>query len=165
MEFDFIASKLTTTCCSMGFFCPFFFWCPIDRQLLTISPLKRLNCNTLSNANICKVGLQTPKKSTQIYYFKNLEILKIHDIFQLSIANFVYSTLTFESPPIFDDWFHYDHDIHNHTTRTGSEVISESYFGVGHVEHTYMRFTPWKQKIIMGRKWFIDTHNTMLSDS
>ena len=55
--------------------------------------------------------------------YKKLEILKFHDIFKLSIANFVYSTLTFDSPSIFDEWFHYDHKVHDHTTRASSNVM------------------------------------------
>ena len=73
--------------------------------------------------------------------YKNLEILKISDIFRLSIANFVFSTLTFDSPAIFNDWFHYDHDVHDHTTRSSSEVIRENYFDVGHVEQSYVLHT------------------------
>ena len=65
--------------------------------------------------------------------YKKLEILKIQDIFELSISNFVYSTLTFDSPTIFDNWFQYAHEVHDHTTRTSTDVIRENYFDVGHV--------------------------------
>ena len=73
--------------------------------------------------------------------YKNLEILTIHDIFRLSIANFVYSTLTFDSPAIFNEWFHYDHEIHDHRTRISSDVIRENYFHVGYVEQSYVLHT------------------------
>ena len=54
--------------------------------------------------------------------YKKLEILKIHDIYELSISNYVYSTLTFDSPAIFDNWFQYAHEIHDHTTRVSTDV-------------------------------------------
>ena len=72
---------------------------------------------------------------------KKLEILKFYDIFRLSIANFVYSTLTDESPAIFDEWFHYAHEVHDHTTRASSNVISENFFEIGHVEQSYTLHT------------------------
>ena len=69
--------------------------------------------------------------------YKKLEILKIQDIFELSISNFVYSTLTFDSPSIFDNWFQYAHEVHDHTTRTSTDVIRENYFDVGHVQQSF----------------------------
>ena len=68
--------------------------------------------------------------------YKKLEILKIHDIYELSISNFVYSTLTFNSPAIFHNWFQYDHEVHDHNTRASTNVIRESYFDVGHVQQS-----------------------------
>ena len=61
--------------------------------------------------------------------------------FKLSIAIFVFSTLIFESPAIFDEWFRYDHEIHDHSTRASTEVIRENYFDVGHVQQTYTLHT------------------------
>ena len=81
-----------------------------------------------------------PQPSSEPLY-KNLEILKISDIFRLIIANFVFSTLTFDSPAIFNEWFHYDHEVHDHTTRSSSEVIRENYFDIGHVEQSYVLHT------------------------
>ena len=43
----------------------------------------------------------------------------------------MYSTLTFDSPAIFDNWFQYAHEIHDHNTRASSEVIRENHFDVG----------------------------------
>ena len=73
--------------------------------------------------------------------YKKLEILKIKDIFEVSISNFVYSTLTFDSPAIFNNWFFYDHEIHAHSTRASTNIISESYFDVGYVEQTFTLHT------------------------
>ena len=69
--------------------------------------------------------------------YKHLEILKLDDIFQLNIAKFVYSVLTFESPTNFHEWFSYDHEVHNHSTRSGAEIIRNSYFDVGTAVQTY----------------------------
>ena len=44
--------------------------------------------------------------------FKNLRILKFSDIFKLSIATFVYSTLDFETPQIFHEWFIFNYEVH-----------------------------------------------------
>ena len=73
--------------------------------------------------------------------YKKLEILKIKDIFELSIANFVFSTLTFDSPAIFDSWFRYDHEVHDHSTRASTDVIIENYFDVGHVQPSFTLHT------------------------
>ena len=83
--------------------------------------------------------------------YKKLEILKIHDIFELSISNFVYSTLTSDSPAIFDNWFQYAHEIHDHTTRASTDVIRENYFDVGHVEQSFTLHTKGATNIY-GRK-------------
>ena len=73
--------------------------------------------------------------------YKKLEILKIHDIYELSISNFIFSTLTFDSPVIFDEWFKYDHEVHDHTTRSSANIISENYFEVGYVQPSYTLHT------------------------
>ena len=72
---------------------------------------------------------------------KKLEILKIQDIFELSISNFVYSTLSFDSPAIFNNWFQYAHEIHDHTTRSSTDVIRENYFDVGHIQPSFTLHT------------------------
>ena len=73
--------------------------------------------------------------------YKKLEILKFDDIFKLSIANFVFSTLTSESPPIFDEWFRYDHEVHDHSTRASTDIIRENYFDVGYVQQSFTLHT------------------------
>ena len=83
--------------------------------------------------------------------YKKLEILKFHDIFKLSIANFVYSTLTFDSPSIFNEWFHYDHEVHDHTTRASSNVIRENYFDIGYVEQSFTLHTKGSRNIYGGK--------------
>ena len=73
--------------------------------------------------------------------YKKLEILKFYDIFKLSIANFVYSTLTSDSPAIFDNWFQYDHEVHDHTTRASTNIMRENYFDIGYVEQSFTLHT------------------------
>ena len=66
--------------------------------------------------------------------FKNLEILKINDIFKLNIANFIFATLNNESPDIFSDWFIYSHLVHQHSTRSSAAIIQHEHFDVGYAE-------------------------------
>ena len=73
--------------------------------------------------------------------FKTLEILKFDDIFKISIAKFIYSTLAFESPAVFWEWFAYSHVIHNHATTSSTSINRAQYFDVGNVEHTRYLFT------------------------
>lgn len=73
--------------------------------------------------------------------FKNLEILKISDIFKLNIANFVYNTLNKETPVIFSDWFIYSHLVHVHTTRTSAAIIQREHFDVGYAEPSFTLHT------------------------
>ena len=73
--------------------------------------------------------------------YRKLEILKFEDIFKLNVANFVYSTLDFESPSIFHDWFCFQHETHNHSTRMSTEVIRQEYFDIGVVNPSLMLHT------------------------
>ena len=73
--------------------------------------------------------------------FKTLEILKFEDIFKISIAKFIYSTLDRENPAVFWEWFTYSHLIHNHATSSSTHVIRSNYFDVGTVENTRFLFT------------------------
>ena len=69
--------------------------------------------------------------------FKKLDILTLNDIFQLNVLNFVYSTLSYDSPPIFWDWFTYSHQVHSYSTTSSTVIIRENYFDVGTVQETY----------------------------
>ena len=63
--------------------------------------------------------------------YKSLDILKFDDIFRLNISSFIYQTLDGESPPIFNEWFTYSHDVHFHATRNDTEIVRDHYFDVG----------------------------------
>ena len=68
--------------------------------------------------------------------YKKLEILKLEDIFRLNVANFVYSTLDFQTPQIFHDWFAFDYEIHDYNTRLNSVVMCKNYFDSGSVHRS-----------------------------
>ena len=66
--------------------------------------------------------------------FKNLEILKLEDIYKLNIAIFIFSSLNKDNPSIFHDWFTYNHLIHSQNTRASANVFQRHYFDVGYIE-------------------------------
>ena len=49
--------------------------------------------------------------------------------------------MTSESPAIFDEWFRYDHEVHDHSTRASTDVIRENYFDVGYVQQSFTLHT------------------------
>ena len=69
--------------------------------------------------------------------FKTLGLLKLDDIFKLSLANFVFETLTYESPQNFWNWFQYTNEIHGHSTRSSAIIYSSHYFDIGNAAPTY----------------------------
>ena len=84
--------------------------------------------------------------------FKTLEILKFEDLFKVSIAKFVYSTLAQENPTVFREWFTYSHLIHSHATSSSTNVIRTHYFDVGTVEQTKFLFTKRSHLVNYGGK-------------
>ena len=50
--------------------------------------------------------------------FLNLGFLKVHDIFKLKIAKFVYNSLNKLNPTNFHSWFKLTSQMHNHNTRS-----------------------------------------------
>ena len=96
----------------------------------------------LSGVQYFQIYGQTPgplPSSEPLY--RKLELLKFDDIFKHNVANFVYSTLDFESPPIFHEWFCFQHETHNHSTRMSTDVIRREHFDVGVVRPTLMLHT------------------------
>ena len=63
--------------------------------------------------------------------FKDLEILKVSDIYKLHVAKFIFSCLSFDSPIIFHDWFILNHNIHNYNTVSNTIINQDNYFDVG----------------------------------
>ena len=49
--------------------------------------------------------------------FLKLGLLKLDDIFMLQLASFVYACINRLAPPVFDNYFNYISNIHDHSTR------------------------------------------------
>ena len=49
--------------------------------------------------------------------FLKLGLLKLDHIFMLQLASFVYACINRLAPPVFDNYFNYISDIHDHSTR------------------------------------------------
>ena len=106
-------------------------------SLRKINVLQNKAVRIMSGKQYFQIYGQTPgplPSSEPLY--KNLEILKFNDIFKLSISNFIYSTLDFVSPQIFHEWFIFDYEVHDHSTRASSDIVQGSYFDLGHVERS-----------------------------
>ena len=69
--------------------------------------------------------------------YKELKFLDFKDIFKFSIAKFVYLTLCQVSPPIFFDWFNYNHQMHSYATRSSVIISQDHYFDVGVEQSIY----------------------------
>ena len=50
--------------------------------------------------------------------FQKLDMLKVHDLFKLKIAKFVYNSLNKLNPTNFHSWFKLTSQMHNHNTRS-----------------------------------------------
>ena len=73
--------------------------------------------------------------------YKELNILKFQDVFDLNIAKFVYSTLSGLSPDIFCDWFTYTNSVHSHATTSAVTINRVEYFDIGTTEPSRTLFT------------------------
>lgn len=65
--------------------------------------------------------------------FKELRILKVKDVFKLHFANFIYRTLSQETPINFLEWFTPTHFIHNYNTRSNRLINRENIVDLGTV--------------------------------
>ena len=88
--------------------------------------------------------------STPLY--KELKILKLHDIYRFNIAKFVYQTLCKDSPVIFSNWFTYTHMVHTHATTSATSIIREHYFDVGTEHQTYTLYVNRGNLVHYGKK-------------
>ena len=117
--------------------------------------LQKKAIRILSNVNYFQIygeeSCPGPLPSSETL-FKKLEILKLCDIFHLNILNFVYSTLCYDSPFIFWDWFIYCHSLHNYATTSSTNIICNDYFDVGTVDTTYTLRVPRGMLEKYGRK-------------
>ena len=69
--------------------------------------------------------------------YKKLKFLKFNDIYEFSIAKFVYLTLCEKSPGIFLDWFKYNHQVHSHATRISVNISQPNHFDIGTENPSY----------------------------
>ena len=83
--------------------------------------------------------------------YKELKFLDFNDIYNFSIAKFIYLTLCEKSPSLFHNWFKYTHEVHSHATRS-SVTISRDMFDPGTVSSTYTLFTKQSNLHNYGRK-------------
>ena len=65
--------------------------------------------------------------------FKELEILKLEDVFKLHVIKFIFSCILLNTPRIFFDWFILNHTVHNYNTVSNTVINVENYFDVGTV--------------------------------
>ena len=78
--------------------------------------------------------------------FFRLEILKIHDLFKLKIAKFIYNCLKKLTPTNFITWFNLTSQVHNHNTR--SKFIDINNFNYKQIIYLFRLQGP----LIMGLK-------------
>ena len=105
--------------------------------------LQKKAVRVLSNVNYFQIyGEQSGPLPSAEPLFKELGILKLDDIFELNTLNFVFSTLCYESPLIFWDWFVYCHSLHTHATTSATNIICKNYFDIGTVDVTYTLRVP-----------------------
>ena len=84
--------------------------------------------------------------------YKELKFLDLNDIFNFSIAKFVYLTLCQKSPPLFHNWFKYAHEVHSHATRSSVLISQDDRFDPGTVNPSYTLFTKQSNLHNYGRK-------------
>ena len=65
--------------------------------------------------------------------FKELNILKIDDIFKLHVCKFIFLCLVYDTPSVFHDWYILSSNVHKHSSKASSVVVTASYFDVGNV--------------------------------
>ena len=84
--------------------------------------------------------------------FKELEILKLTDVFKLHVTKFIFSCLSFNTPRIFHDWFILNHTVHNYNTISNTTINVENYFDVGIVSETNTLHTRGSRLVNYGGK-------------
>ena len=58
-----------------------------------------------------------PFRSPSLPIFKKLKLLRIQDIFQLRLLTFVYESINKKNPSCFHDYFSFNANFHQHSTR------------------------------------------------
>ena len=66
--------------------------------------------------------------------FKQLQVLKLADVYILNVAKFIFSCLSHLTHPMFWDWFTINTDVHDHATTSNTTIEQNGYFDVGIVK-------------------------------
>ena len=103
-------------------------------ELGKIKVLQNKAVRVISKVQYFQIYGQTPGPlpSTNPLY-KNLEILKLDDIFKFYIVKFVFQCLAQQTPSNFHRWFKINDEVHQHRTTSNVEIIRENYFDIGAV--------------------------------
>ena len=84
--------------------------------------------------------------------FRELEILKVDDVFRLHVSKFIYSCLSFNTPRIFFDWFIMTHTVHNYNTVSSTTINMKNYFEIENVSETNILHTKGSRLVNYGAK-------------
>ena len=84
--------------------------------------------------------------------FKNLEILKLDEVFKFKIVKFVFQCLAQDTPSNFHTWFNVNNEIHQHGTTSNVEITRENYFDVGTVTQAKILHTKHSSLVNYGGK-------------
>ena len=84
--------------------------------------------------------------------YKELMFLDFNDIYNFSIAKFIYLTLCGKSPSLFHNWFKYTHEVHSHATRSSVIISQENQDDPGTEISTYTLYTRKSNLQNYGRK-------------
>ena len=78
--------------------------------------------------------------------------LDFNDIYNFSIAKFIYLTLCGKSRSFFHNWFKYTHEVHSHATRSSVIISQENQDDPGTEISTYTLYTRKSNLQNYGRK-------------
>ena len=84
--------------------------------------------------------------------YKNLEILKVDDVFKFHVVKFVFQCLVQETPPNFHNWFVLNNEVHQHGTTSNVEIVRENYFDTGIVTQAKVLHTRQSNLVNYGGK-------------
>ena len=68
--------------------------------------------------------------------FKNLEILRVDDVFKFHVSKFIYSCINGSTPKNFENWFTLNHTVHNYNTVSNTIINMSNLFEIVNVEKT-----------------------------
>ena len=84
--------------------------------------------------------------------FKELQILRIDDVFKFFVSKFIYTCERMNVPSIFQDWFRPIHTIHHYNTTSNTVVNMLNYFEIDSVSTTNNLHTEYSRLANYGSK-------------